>query len=71
MSRLQTRAEEAQARARIERSRRRLVVVSAAAVLLMAGLAGASWLGIAQDGQPAPPWQRKRSPMRTACMSWP
>jgi len=39
----QTRADEAQARARIERSRRRRTVALAASVLITAGLAGGGW----------------------------
>ena len=42
-------ASEAQAASAIERSRRRRTVALAASVLLLSGLAGASWVRIAQD----------------------
>ena len=47
----QTRAEEAQARAQIERSRRRRAVALAASVLVTAGLAGGGWTYLEQQRQ--------------------
>jgi serine/threonine-protein kinase len=45
----QTRAEEAVARAALERSKRRRTLALAASVLVASGVAGASWLGIAME----------------------
>jgi serine/threonine-protein kinase len=47
----QTRAEEAQARVRIERSRRRRTAALAASVLVIAGLTGGGWTYLAQQWQ--------------------
>ena len=56
---------EAQARAVEERKRRWLVATSAAAMLVMAGLAGTNWLRVAQVALPEMPWPLRPWRMRT------